>query len=138
MWQNSKTKIMTKLEIWQIPIYEEKHFKRMFSKNILTPWQPMRCSLGSVLRFLWYFCLSRYIYILINIMFSEKLKMSQLHCESKNASDKLYLFFTKETVFFFSFTGFNKCEKLERRGRWSKDWRGCKALERKYSIGCKP
>ena len=28
-----------------------KNFKRSFSKNILTPWQPMRCSLGSVLQF---------------------------------------------------------------------------------------
>ena len=42
---------MTKIEIWQISIYEEFFLKGSFSKNILTPWQPRRCSLGSVLRF---------------------------------------------------------------------------------------
>ena len=51
-WQNSKTWIVTKLESWQISSYEEKLIlKGSFSKNILTPWQPMRCSLGSVLQF---------------------------------------------------------------------------------------
>ena len=67
LWQNSRTQIMTtqklklwqnfkkiklwkKLEIWQISIYEDKNkFKGSFSKNIVTPKQPMRCSLGSVL-----------------------------------------------------------------------------------------
>ena len=51
LWQNSKTQIVTKLELWQISIYEEKTLKGSFSRNNLTPWQPMRCSLGSVLRF---------------------------------------------------------------------------------------
>ena len=50
LWQNSKTQIVTKLELWQILIYE-KSLKRSFIKNIWTPWQPMRCSYGSVLRF---------------------------------------------------------------------------------------
>ena len=44
--QNLKTKIVTKHEIWQISIYEEFFFiffylKESFSKNFLTPWQPM-------------------------------------------------------------------------------------------------
>ena len=43
---------MTQLEIWLISSYEEKNFKGSFSKNILTPRQVMRCSLGSVLQFL--------------------------------------------------------------------------------------
>ena len=52
LWQNLKTEIGTKLEIWQILIYEDKkNLKWCFSRSILTPWQPMRCSLGSVLRF---------------------------------------------------------------------------------------
>ena len=43
---------MTKLELWQISIYEKKtNLKGSFSKNILTTWQQIRCSLGSVLRF---------------------------------------------------------------------------------------
>ena len=59
MWQNSRTQIMTrlktqnvtKLEIWHLKLWIKKNFKRAFIKNILTPGQPMRCSLGSVLRF---------------------------------------------------------------------------------------
>ena len=50
LWQNSicdKTWIMTHLHLWE----EKKTFKGFFSKSFLTPWQPMRCSLGSVLRF---------------------------------------------------------------------------------------
>ena len=44
---------VTKLELWQISIYEKKpNFKQSFRKNILTPWQPMSCSLGSALQFL--------------------------------------------------------------------------------------
>ena len=46
-----KNQIVTKLEIWQNSIKKKKNFKKSFSKNILTPWQPMRCFLGSVLRF---------------------------------------------------------------------------------------
>ena len=47
---------MTKLKLWQNLKYEKSQFmnkktlKWSFSRNILTPWQPMRCSLGSVLR----------------------------------------------------------------------------------------
>ena len=43
-----KTWIMTNLYLWII----KKTLRGSFSKNILTPWQPMRCSLGSVLQFL--------------------------------------------------------------------------------------
>ena len=52
LWQNTETQIVTQLEIWLISGYEEKNFKGSFSKNILTPSQVMRCSLGSVLQFL--------------------------------------------------------------------------------------
>ena len=38
--------ILTKVHIWK-----RKKLKGSFSKNILTCWQPMRCSLGSVLQF---------------------------------------------------------------------------------------
>ena len=48
----------TFLKLWQILNYDESQFRRRktnlkesFSKNILTPWQPMLCSVGSVLRF---------------------------------------------------------------------------------------
>ena len=52
LWQNLQIQIVTKLEWWQISIYKRtKTLRGSFSKNILTPWQPMRCSLGSVLRF---------------------------------------------------------------------------------------
>ena len=64
-----KTQIMTKLntshcdktqklKLWQNLNYDNSRFmknknlKGSFRQNILTPWQPMRCSLGSVLRFL--------------------------------------------------------------------------------------
>ena len=50
LWQNSicdKTWIMTHLHLWE----REKKFQRVFSKSFLTPWKPMRCSLGSILRF---------------------------------------------------------------------------------------
>ena len=48
-----QTQVLTKLKIWQISSFQEtKTLKGSFSKNILTPWQPMRCSLGSVLQFL--------------------------------------------------------------------------------------
>ena len=52
LWQNSKTQIVTKPELWQIVVYDnKKYFKWSFSRNILTPWQPIRSSLGSVLQF---------------------------------------------------------------------------------------
>ena len=56
LWQNSnsncdKTQNVTKLEILQISIIEDFFFNESFSKNIFTPWQLMRCSLSSVLRF---------------------------------------------------------------------------------------
>ena len=51
LWQNSKTQILKKPEIWQISIYEENTLNGSFSKIIFTHWQQMRCSLGSVLRF---------------------------------------------------------------------------------------
>ena len=51
-WQNLRTQIVTKLKILQNLIKKEKKtLKWSFSKNSLTPWQPMRCSLGSVLQF---------------------------------------------------------------------------------------
>ena len=52
LWQNSK------LKLWQNLKYDKSQVMKIkktllgsFSKNILTPWQPMRCSLGSVFRF---------------------------------------------------------------------------------------
>ena len=57
-WQNSKTQTVTKLELWIISIYIAEIFlKESFSMNILTRWQPMRYSLGSVLQFLQCFIL---------------------------------------------------------------------------------
>ena len=70
LWQNSNCdniKIVTKLEntncnktrklelwhnleVWKVSI-KKKKFKGSLNKKILTPSQPMRCSLGSVLRF---------------------------------------------------------------------------------------
>ena len=64
IWQNSKNLIVTKLKnskcdktqklkLWQNLKYEffylrKKKFKGYISKNMLTPWQPILCSLGSV------------------------------------------------------------------------------------------
>ena len=55
--KNSNCDKTQKLKMWQlvllqILIYEEKkkNVKGYFNKNILAPWQPMRCSLGSVLK----------------------------------------------------------------------------------------
>ena len=45
--KTQKTQFVTNLEISEISIYKgKKTFKGSFSKNILTLWQPMRCSLG--------------------------------------------------------------------------------------------
>ena len=53
LWQNSKTPMVTKFELWQISIYgDKKNLKGPCSKNLLTPWQLTRCSLGGVLQFL--------------------------------------------------------------------------------------
>ena len=61
LWQNSKTKMLTKLKnlnvdkTWNMTNLNlrrrKKTIKGSFSKNILTPWRPTECSLGSVLRF---------------------------------------------------------------------------------------
>ena len=59
-YDNSKTNVtkLQKLKLGQNLEYDKSQFmktkktlKESFSKNILTPWQLMRCSLGSVLRF---------------------------------------------------------------------------------------
>ena len=56
LWPNSTNLIVTKLKklkLWQNFIYDKSHImtkdtlKGYFRKNILTPWQPMRCSLCS-------------------------------------------------------------------------------------------
>ena len=64
LWPSSKTQIVTKLKksncdktqklkLWQNINYDQYQFMKKdtsewsFSRNILTPWQPMRCSLGS-------------------------------------------------------------------------------------------
>ena len=38
-----------KVKLWQNSVYDES-LTESFSKNNLTPWQPMRCTLGSALR----------------------------------------------------------------------------------------
>ena len=64
LWQNSK------LKLWQNINYDKSQFMTKYTlewafiKNILTPWQPMRCSLSSFLQFLqcfhiWPFKLSK-------------------------------------------------------------------------------
>ena len=45
LWQISKTQIVTKLELWQLWFIRNNNFKGSFSKNLLTPWQPVKCSL---------------------------------------------------------------------------------------------
>ena len=68
LWQNLKTQIMTKhntsncdktqklnfflqnLKYDKSQFMKKKNFKGSVSKNIMTPWQSMRCSLGSVLQ----------------------------------------------------------------------------------------
>ena len=76
-WQNAKTWMVTKLRTWigtklknsnpENSIPDKKLKKKSFVKNNLTAWQPMRCTLGSVLLsctvFLICFCLfiSRFI-----------------------------------------------------------------------------
>ena len=44
-----KPKNVTLVKLWQISIYEEKTSGSLI-ENFLTPWQPMRCSLGSILK----------------------------------------------------------------------------------------
>ena len=60
LWQNSKNQIVTKLinpncdktgNMTNLNLRRKLNLKGSFIKNILTPWQPMRCSLGSVLQF---------------------------------------------------------------------------------------
>ena len=72
MWQNLNTQIVTKHILWQISIYEEK--KLYNGLLVSTSWQPMRCSLGSVLRFLWCFsfCPLSYQKNLLKWMFWEE------------------------------------------------------------------
>ena len=54
--ENSRYDKTQKLKLWQYLKYDESQFmkkktiKGSFSINIWTPWQPMRCSLVSVLR----------------------------------------------------------------------------------------
>ena len=55
VWQNWKTQLVTKLKYDKSQFMTKNTLKESFSKNILTPWQPMRCSLGSFLRFSRYF-----------------------------------------------------------------------------------
>ena len=64
LWQNSKTQIVTKLrnsnfdKTWNktnINLWRKKTLGVSFSKNILTPLPSMKCHLGSVLQFLWWF-----------------------------------------------------------------------------------
>ena len=49
LWQKKK-----QVKLWQSLKYDQSQFlknktlKGAFSKNILTPWQPIKCSLGSV------------------------------------------------------------------------------------------
>ena len=62
LWQNSKTLFKKKLKknsncdktliMKYVNVWRKEYLKGSFSKNILTPWQQMRCSLGSVLQFL--------------------------------------------------------------------------------------
>ena len=72
LWRNSncykteKTQIVRKLNLWQNSIYD-KTLKESFSKNYLTPWQPMRCSLGSFPRCLAIFCASNCWQVLMEI-----------------------------------------------------------------------
>ena len=55
--QNSNRDKNQELKLWQNLNYDKsqfmkkKNWKGSFSKNILTPWQQMKCSLGSALRF---------------------------------------------------------------------------------------
>ena len=58
MSRNSNCDKTQKLKLWQNLKYDKsqfimkkKYLTGSFSKNILTPWQPMICSLGSVLQF---------------------------------------------------------------------------------------
>ena len=58
-YDNSRPPIVTKLENsnFKFQFMKKTTLKWSLSKNILTPWQVMRCSLGSVLRFLDFFYL---------------------------------------------------------------------------------
>ena len=49
LWQNSKLKLWQNLKYDKCQFMKKNNFKGSLIKNILTPWQPMRCSLGSVL-----------------------------------------------------------------------------------------
>ena len=53
IWQNWTCDKTGELKLWQNLKYDKSQITKIgsFSKNILTPWQLMRCSLGSVLRF---------------------------------------------------------------------------------------
>ena len=53
MWPNSNCEKTQKLKLWQNLKYDQSQFiTRKTNLNILTPWQPIQCSLGSVLQFL--------------------------------------------------------------------------------------
>ena len=79
-WTNSKWDKTQKLKLWQNLKYDKHQFKKIktltgsLSKNMMTPWQLMRCSLGSVLQFLrcfWYQYLDiiKLYYFQLNFLF---------------------------------------------------------------------
>ena len=57
LWQNSKNQNVTKLKNSNCDKTQKVIIVTYFSKNNLTPRQPMRCSWGSFLQFLWCFLL---------------------------------------------------------------------------------
>ena len=67
---------------------KKKTLKGSFSKIILTPWQPMKCSLGSVLRFLGCFFLNNF-----SILVSCKKKNCKIYRNSKTADVSHLLYF---------------------------------------------
>ena len=50
LWPNSKLKLGQNLKNYTFQFMKKTTYEGPFSNNILTTWQPMRCSLGSVLR----------------------------------------------------------------------------------------
>ena len=105
LWKQSKNLIVTKLKLWENMNYDKSQFmiktkyKRVFGKKILTHWQLMRCSLGSVLRFSIFF--NFFTFSGLSLFHEIPFWMCFLECWSNPDTREpcvLYTFIKKEAV----------------------------------------
>ena len=98
--KNSNCDKTQTLKLWQNLNYDKSQFMRRtklnwsFSKNILTPWQLLRCSLGSVLQFFKFFFIQvpTFFFVETKSMFSPQKICSQsnMFSPSNKNTKRLY------------------------------------------------